>query len=108
MRGVESERDLDELALVFEHFVRKYGNKDVHASIFRACGTKDFSFENGFRLGMVHGYLHSALKMLLNDQTLNEERIKHAKEALEKLLEERSYQNIVDSLNLIEDYFLAY
>ena len=105
---LKTKRTLDELALTFEHFVNDNGNKDVHADLFRHCLTDDETFDNAFRLGMVYGYIHSALKMLIEKKELPKDRLEVAVTANDYLESNRSYQGIVDTLNKLMDSHIIY
>ena len=104
----KTNRSLDELALTFEHFVNDNGNNDVHADLFRHCITDDESFDNAFRLGMVYGYIHSALKRLIEKKALPKGKLEIAEEACNHLLDNRSYQSIIDTLNKLMDSYITF
>ena len=74
----------------------------------RHCLTDDESFDNAFRLGMVYGYIHSALKMLIEKKELPKDRLEVAVTATENLKNNRSYQGIVDTLNKLMDSHIIY
>lgn len=104
---VKSERNLDDLALIFEHFVRDNGNGDVHASNFRGCLTEDTTFDNGIKIGIVWAYVHSALKYLQISGKLTDGKLEEVAVAIDKLFYNRSFQGVVDALNYLADKCIA-
>lgn len=106
--GVNSKRGLDDLALMYEHLVKDNGNSDVLAASFRGISTEDETFLNGIRIGIVYGYVHSAIKHLIESDKLSIEKKDCAQQALDALLKERSFQSIVDAVNILADAFLIF
>lgn len=100
--SINSNRDLNRLALAFEHLVQDYGNKTVRADTFRACSTEDDTFANGIRIGATYAYTDTALQQMLEKSNTGNN-LKVIEKAVEILSEERSFQSVVNALNYLLD-----
>lgn len=104
--GVYTERDLEELALLYEHFTHENGNKDAHASNLRACLTDDTSFENGIQIGIAIGTILAALRYWLDhshEMHEDERKIKIVEKIKDGFFGDFTYQGLVDALNNLAD-----
>ena len=108
--SVNTKRDLGDLALMYEHFVKDNGYKNAHADNFRSCRTDNTlceTCENGIRIGIVWAYLNTAVHNLQEKGTLSVEKQNVVEKAVETLTTNRSFQGIVDVLNDLADCNLA-
>ena len=78
-----------EEALLFEHLVNDYCIKcnNWGANIFRACSSKESTYENGFRIGVVSAYMRVALHNLYDESSKEKQEFIHfIKNRLNKFL----------------------